>query len=805
MIKINSISLSGIRGIRDLLTLDLGKKSALIFGENGSGKSSLTDGLEWCYSGSVEHLAGEEIASRGKGALRNLFISDAEDAYVRIQYSDSTLDSTKSLDASLKSSSSNTTEVFNDYLEASQSEKLILRYRDLVEFIIATKTEKLETLQDIIGFGAVADLRALLKKSATKIGRNLKSANFDNQKDAQQSVILDNIGQNAHTNAQFLTGANALIKPLKLNRKIESLEGVQSVLEGLKTAKDDARSNQISFYTRIGEGLTEIAGNTDGLHEAYKAYHSMYTELRKDTEKIRKLQLLALLKEGRNVLRNDVLQDDYCPICQQEKSRIELIEELNARITELEELEKEKGNLEDQKQKVQGILRVNINTVDSLLKEQLFAEDDKVDLLGKVKAIRTFLGAFVGELSKELTAEETIEKPEKVQLDKKEILALAKIGRSEAKALTESKGMDIKFEIYTKLFEAKSAYGRYQRIKQEQEILTNQQRTFQLLFADFIQRQEGALNVFLDMFSKEINEYYTAMNPNEKIEDITLVPKKDKDEDLVGITIEYKFFDETKTPPNAYLSESHINCLGLSFFLASVKAFNKRNAFIFLDDVISSFDRPHRARFAKLLTDKFSDYQILLLTHEREFFELIASDVKSKAWLIQDFKWSKDSGVETGKGMIDVRDRILKKFADKNTEGLGNDIRTYTEKAMKEIANNIDAPVSFRFNEVNERRMAPELLDAVQSRVSKKGSDLRDKANVPKLKGMPMFIGNTASHDNPFNATMPDLTAIWDDVQNTINVFYCGKCERFISMKYYDNVAKKIRCACGELAYDWKQ
>ena len=175
---------------------------------------------------------------------------------------------------------------------------------------------------------------------------------------------------------------------------------------------------------------------------------------------------------------------------------------------------------------------------------------------------------------------------------------------------------------------------------------------------------------FLELFSANINEYYTTMNPNEKIEDIKLVPIKNKSDDLAGITIEYRFFDETKTPPIAYLSESHINCIGLAFFLASVKAFNKQNKFFVIDDVISSFDRPHRSRFAKLLNDKFSDYQILLLTHEQGFFELVASDVKSNGWLIKDFKWSKENGVEIEKSTTDMKERILKKFSDKNTDGL---------------------------------------------------------------------------------------------------------------------------------------
>lgn len=131
---------------------------------------------------------------------------------------------------------------------------------------------------------------------------------------------------------------------------------------------------------------------------------------------------------------------------------------------------------------------------------------------------------------------------------------------------------------------------------------------------------------------------------------------------MVVITIEYRFFDETKTQPRAYLSESHINCLGLSFFLASVKAFNKENQFFILDDVISSFDRSNRARFAKLLIDKFNEYQVILLTHEKDFFELVSSDVKSKGWNIHQITWTPEKGTDIEKTTSDNKEKIKKKF-----------------------------------------------------------------------------------------------------------------------------------------------
>lgn len=293
------------------------------------------------------------------------------------------------------------------------------------------------------------------------------------------------------------------------------------------------------------------------------------------------------------------------------------------------------------------------------------------------------------------------------------------------------------------------------------------------------------------------------MNPNERIENIRLVPLKDTNDDLVGITIEYDFYNETKSPPIAYLSESHINCLGLSFYLASVKAFNKENRFFILDDIISSFDRPHRTRFARLLTSKFNEYQILLFTHEKEFYELISSEVKSKGWLLQDLHWNNANGTVLKTQLVDYKSQIEEKFKNRDTNDLGNLIRKYLERQLKIIANEIEAKVSFRFNEINEKRMAPELLDSVQGKLKASG-ELKTLADIPKIQAMPMLLGNTTSHDNQFQESIEDLKVMWEDVKKLIHCFFCNDCNKFVSVKYYDTVEKKIRCGCGKLKYDWK-
>lgn len=146
MIKIKSFCIKGFRGIKERISLKLGSKSVLLFGENGAGKSSITDAFEWFYRDSVEHLSSEEIDRKGGiTALRNTSITDTENCSVKIDFTESDLDSEKSI-ALKKSTSaienSNKSDKYNEYIYSSQNENLILRYRDLTNFVLATKKER---------------------------------------------------------------------------------------------------------------------------------------------------------------------------------------------------------------------------------------------------------------------------------------------------------------------------------------------------------------------------------------------------------------------------------------------------------------------------------------------------------------------------------------------------------------------------------------------------------------------------------------------------------------------------------------
>jgi wobble nucleotide-excising tRNase len=88
-----------------------------------------------------------------------------------------------------------------------------------------------------------------------------------------------------------------------------------------------------------------------------------------------------------------------------------------------------------------------------------------------------------------------------------------------------------------------------------------------------------------------------------------------------GVELAVEFYGSRQRPPHGVLSESHLNSLAISLFLAMAEEFNVQLGFLLLDDVINSFDVDHRGRLAELLAEGFSRWQLIVLTHDQQFFE----------------------------------------------------------------------------------------------------------------------------------------------------------------------------------------
>lgn len=76
-----------------------------------------------------------------------------------------------------------------------------------------------------------------------------------------------------------------------------------------------------------------------------------------------------------------------------------------------------------------------------------------------------------------------------------------------------------------------------------------------------------------------------------------------------------------------FLNEAKLSAIGLSIYLSALllnpPARNNELKILVLDDVLIGLDMSNRLSVIKILKDHFSTYQIFLLTHDREWFEIL--------------------------------------------------------------------------------------------------------------------------------------------------------------------------------------
>ena len=797
--KINNLRLKGFRGVRTELDIPLDGKSIVFYGDNGTGKSSITDSIEWFFYNKIEHLSSTEINL--KRATRNYFASKEEKTEVELNFSNNAFDSTKGFLSNDVPKFSKTDENFKHFINDTQKENFILRNCDLGNFVLARKSDKLKELLDIIGFAEVTKKKELLGKIFRSINTEITKQNFENQINTQKSTLISKLSANVTTEENLCESINEKIKNLKLDKKATSLADIDAILEKLKKPHNANIIKEYEILNKAKTAITAIKTEKDFINTAYTDYFNEFDVISKDVDGIMQTYLAELLVTGRTILKK-YHKTDSCPLCLQLKSNIELQAELEVRLLEIEEASKKKVKFDNAKKLLESVSverldRLNIDFVK-------YFEDQKPilaleNLKGKFKKFQENVKIKVVSNEKLLSLEEALfqdsdfEFVEMLDLRIKQIDAIFK--------------KDNSTQIFADISAAKDAFINIKKFEKAKEQLENQRKSLELIYNHFIKVLKEGLENFINTFSGKINEYYQFMNPEEPFQDHKLKTIGDED-NLDGLTIEFNFKDKIVSPPQALFSESHLNCFGISFFLASIDAFGKNTKFIVFDDVISSFDSTHRKRFSELLLEKSKHFQIILLTHEFEWFKnFVKPLVKGKGWLIKEISWNEDDGTGLKLSSNGNEERINELLAEGNTDVVGNLMRRFCENKFKQIAHNIQAKFAFKYGDDNEHRMLDELFSRIRSQINEQSPELKGYSTLFDRIQNSSLLTNSASHDNELNFKIADLKAMWFDFKEFINLFYCQEndCKKQeVAMRFHDNVEKIIRCGCGKTKYEWK-
>jgi hypothetical protein len=232
--------------------------------------------------------------------------------------------------------------------------------------------------------------------------------------------------------------------------------------------------------------------------------------------------------------------------------------------------------------------------------------------------------------------------------------------------------------------------------------------------------------------------------------------------------------------PSGYLSDSQIHTLALALRLSAIRLFNTYVPIIVLDDVVTSYDADHRKNIATALAKYFGNFQIVLVTHDEQFFNLLQDHLSPANWV---FRRITKLQPKFGPNFHDHRtpDETIEAKLDAN-ESAAAEMRQAEEEWLLDICRGFGVKIAIRPVDRPYQFERSELADALASFLKE------NRILPPEVPGISNtflsslqkgVVENFAIHfsDNPYkNSSVGDEKARWKEFRYFRDQFICTKC-----------------------------
>ncbi len=334
MNSVKRISISGFRGINSELTIEFYQNnkpsSVIIFGENGTGKSSLTDSWEWFCTKRIEHLAREDakdssyphlLAKDGSTYIEVEF-GDQSLGLIRLQYDRNRITQPKPI--------GKYADFLNRFRHASH-----LRFSDLTRFVYLTKADRFDILASLMGFTPQVDYQKALRRVEAKLFGEVESLSKvieEFEKGVSRDIGTQEVNTSViHTKlAGFLTevGFKCEPAPKDVHDKLGELQ--------LEIEKDPT-SKRLACLIAIQEQFAKI-DFPNVLSNQLNSYAEKIVPLKEKESEIGRIVFLGLYTAGEKAILQSERRD-YCPLCERGGFGGDLLEHIHAHLESLKPLQ----------------------------------------------------------------------------------------------------------------------------------------------------------------------------------------------------------------------------------------------------------------------------------------------------------------------------------------------------------------------------------------------------------------------------------------------------------------------------------
>ena len=227
--------------------------------------------------------------------------------------------------------------------------------------------------------------------------------------------------------------------------------------------------------------------------------------------------------------------------------------------------------------------------------------------------------------------------------------------------------------------------------------------------------------------------------------------------------------------PQAFLNEARLSALALSMYLAgrlaSVPQGGNDLKLLVLDDVLIGLDHENRMPVLRVINDHFSDWQVVILTHDKVWFDMARKYFEAgQNWEWLEVKADGQDGRATPTLKAHQGD-VIAEALDDSRRHIGNDVpaaansaRRAFEATLRRFAEKRRLKITFKLNPKDCKTDV--FLSAIDTWVDEKPSRADIKNIVADLRAMQNGVLNPQSHADAPNPSTAEVNAAIQCVEN---------------------------------------
>jgi energy-coupling factor transporter ATP-binding protein EcfA2 len=618
--KLKTLSIDSFRGASKplLLEFDGEKTVTMVFGENGNGKSTITDSLVCLCTD--EHGSLDDKSSIDKSFYTSISSKPVD---LKIELKTDVGDFLATLSGK------------NFAKKPAIGHPIVrhLRRSQITQFIEAQPHKRYEQLESFIDVANIAKSEDALRK-------------LNKETEDAQKIAISTLSSTTTTLEQTWENEGNPENNWETWAKKESVKDIAAEenrlkqLEGVITKWNSTKESEAKYKTDIEEN-----------RKAKSAKDNVEEEMRKAQEGNENADkdLLSLLESAQSFIsaKSEVKN---CPVCENTVEKDKLMKSLGSKIESMNSFKKIVLAVKAARQVVNDKQKVLEATASTFIQKIVLIEQAIFTIVGEPFSVMANKLAFIKSTD---TTEQKIAEFDKVfaEIDK-----------------------DIETQKQT-VENIKKAIGQHNHIKnQYSSILASREKsesTQKLLVAisgtlkvvekarkDFVQGELVAI-------SSDVETLYQKLHPNESLGGISLTLKQTTKNSL---ELSADFYTKSGITPQSVYSESHLDTLGICVFIALAKKYGAANSILILDDVVMSVDENHLDRFIGLLHDEADNFaHIIITTHYRPWKDRYRYNraPSYKVHFVELRPWSLGNGIRVQNGKLAI-DELRQALNDPN-------------------------------------------------------------------------------------------------------------------------------------------